>query len=198
MAIHVDADTGAEDWTHRDLTRPRRTRHGDNRADGLMEKDLCLDVALRLGKIIQQKFAGCGHRFHALGRYVYSSEDRTRIATRQRPTCLFRFTRIPARTTGPGASRPTYLNMKGRGSDGGGGARRTRFPSKASRPEEVVKKIARTEKIDESRELAEDVQIRCQTDSKDPKPVKNRGVRKAPFVVLIGRICVDPDGDIVP
>jgi N-acetylmuramoyl-L-alanine amidase len=53
--------------------------------------------------------------------------------------------------------------------------------------EEVVKKIARTEKIDESRELAEDVQDSLSKRiQKAAKPVKNRGVRKAPFVVLIG------------
>src|SRR5207249_80205 len=53
--------------------------------------------------------------------------------------------------------------------------------------EEVVKKIARTEKIDESREFAEDVQDSLSRRiQKTIKPVKNRGVRKAPFVVLIG------------
>jgi N-acetylmuramoyl-L-alanine amidase len=53
--------------------------------------------------------------------------------------------------------------------------------------QDLVKKIARTEKIDESREFAEDIQDslskRIQRTS---KTVKNRGVRKAPFVVLIG------------
>jgi N-acetylmuramoyl-L-alanine amidase len=53
--------------------------------------------------------------------------------------------------------------------------------------EDLVKKIARTEKIDESKELAEDVQDSLSRRiQKTAKPVKNRGVRKAPFVVLIG------------
>jgi len=48
-------------------------------------------------------------------------------------------------------------------------------------------KIARTEKIDESKELAEDIQDSlAKRIQKSSKPVKNRGVRKAPFVVLIG------------
>src|SRR2546421_3359613 len=48
-------------------------------------------------------------------------------------------------------------------------------------------KIARTEKIDESKELAEDIQDSLSRRiQKTNKPVKNRGVRKAPFVVLIG------------
>src|SRR3981189_2887879 len=48
-------------------------------------------------------------------------------------------------------------------------------------------KIARTEKIDESKELAEDIQDSlAKRMQKTSKPVKDRGVRKAPFVVLIG------------
>ena len=53
--------------------------------------------------------------------------------------------------------------------------------------EDLVKKITRTEKIDESKELAADVQDSLSRRmQKAAKPVKNRGVRKAPFVVLIG------------
>jgi N-acetylmuramoyl-L-alanine amidase len=50
-----------------------------------------------------------------------------------------------------------------------------------------VKQIARTEKIDESKELAEDVQDSLSKRvQKSSKTVRNRGVRKAPFIVLIG------------
>src|ERR1700676_3922201 len=53
--------------------------------------------------------------------------------------------------------------------------------------EDLVKKIARNEKIDESKEFAEDIQTSLsQRVQKANKTVKNRGVRKAPFVVLIG------------
>jgi N-acetylmuramoyl-L-alanine amidase len=53
--------------------------------------------------------------------------------------------------------------------------------------QDVVRQIARTEKIDESKEFAEDVQNSLSTKiQKSARTVKNRGVRKAPFVVLIG------------
>jgi N-acetylmuramoyl-L-alanine amidase len=53
--------------------------------------------------------------------------------------------------------------------------------------QDLVKRIARTEKIDESREFAEDIQDSLSKRiQKSGKPLKNRGVRKAPFVVLIG------------
>jgi N-acetylmuramoyl-L-alanine amidase len=50
--------------------------------------------------------------------------------------------------------------------------------------EEIVQKIAKNEKIQESRDFATDIQdsLAKQTGS----AVRNRGVRKAPFVVLIG------------
>jgi len=53
--------------------------------------------------------------------------------------------------------------------------------------QDLVLKITRTEKIDESKELAEDIQDSLSRRiQKTNNPVKNRGVRKAPFVVLIG------------
>jgi len=53
--------------------------------------------------------------------------------------------------------------------------------------EDLVKKIARNEKIDESKEFAEDIQDSlAKRMQKSSNTVKNRGVRKAPFVVLIG------------
>src|SRR3979490_298840 len=53
--------------------------------------------------------------------------------------------------------------------------------------QDLVMKIARTEKIDESKELAGDIQDSlAKRIQKSSKPVRNRGVRKAPFVVLIG------------
>ena len=50
-----------------------------------------------------------------------------------------------------------------------------------------MKKIARNEKIEESREFAEDIQDSlAHRVQRSARNVKNRGVRRAPFVVLIG------------
>jgi N-acetylmuramoyl-L-alanine amidase len=52
---------------------------------------------------------------------------------------------------------------------------------------DLVKKIALKDKIDESRELAEDVDQSLYSGlAKGNEGLKNRGVKKAPFVVLIG------------
>jgi N-acetylmuramoyl-L-alanine amidase len=53
--------------------------------------------------------------------------------------------------------------------------------------QDIIKKIARNEKIEESKELANDIQDslshRLQLVSQEER---NRGVKKAPFIVLIG------------
>jgi N-acetylmuramoyl-L-alanine amidase len=155
---------------------------------GLMEKDLCLDVALRLGKIIQQKLPGADIVFTRSDDTFIPLEDRTRIANDAKADL---FISIHANSSPDHAARGIetyYLNMKGSAEAMAVAARENAVSQQGIHDlEEVVKKIARTEKIDESRELAEDVQDSLSKRiQKTTKPVKNRGVRKAPFVVLIG------------
>ena len=155
---------------------------------GLMEKDLCLDVALRLGKIIQQKLPGADIVFTRSDDTFIPLEDRTRIANEAKADL---FISIHANSSPDHAARGIetyYLNMKGSAEAMAVAARENAVSQQGIHDlEEVVKKIARTEKIDESRELAEDVQDSLSKRiQKTIKPVKNRGVRKAPFVVLIG------------
>jgi len=155
---------------------------------GLMEKDLCLDVALRLGKIIQQKLPGADIVFTRSDDTFIPLEDRTRIANEAKADL---FISIHANSSPDHAARGIetyYLNMKGSPEAMAVAARENSVSQQGIHDlEEVVKKIARTEKIDESRELAEDVQDSLSKRiQKTAKPVRNRGVRKAPFVVLIG------------
>jgi N-acetylmuramoyl-L-alanine amidase len=155
---------------------------------GLMEKDLCLDVALRLGKIIRQKLPGADIVFTRSDDTFIPLEDRTRIANEAKADL---FVSIHANSSPDHAARGIetyYLNMKGSAEAMAVAARENAVSQQGIHDlEEVVKKIARTEKIDESRELAEDVQDSLSKRiQKTTKPVKNRGVRKAPFVVLIG------------
>jgi len=81
-----------------------------------------------------------------------------------------------------------YLNLKGSAEAMEVAARENATDDQGIHElQDMVKQIARTEKIDESREFAADVQDSlAKRVQKAAKPVKNRGVRKAPFVVLIG------------
>jgi N-acetylmuramoyl-L-alanine amidase len=155
---------------------------------GLMEKDLCLDVALRLGKIIQQKLPGADIVFTRSDDTFIPLEDRTRIANEAKADLFISIHANSSPDHGARGIETYYLNMKGSPEAMAVAARENSVSQQGIHDlEEVVKKIARTEKIDESRELAEDVQDSLSKRiQKAAKPVKNRGVRKAPFVVLIG------------
>ena len=155
---------------------------------GLMEKDLCLDVALRFGKIIQQKLPGAEIVFTRSDDTFIPLEERTRIANEAKADL---FVSIHANSSPDRAARGVetyYLNLKASPGAMDVAARENAVSQQnIHQLEDLVKKIAQTEKIDESRELAEDVQDSLSKRiQRTARPVKNRGVRKAPFVVLIG------------
>jgi N-acetylmuramoyl-L-alanine amidase len=155
---------------------------------GLMEKDLCLDVALRLGKIIQQRLPGADIVYTRSDDTFIPLEERTNIANQAKADL---FISIHANSSQDHAARGVetyYLNLKGSPEAMEVAARENASSEEGVHDlEDLVKKIARNEKIDESKEFAEDIQDSlAKRMQKATKTVKNRGVRKAPFVVLIG------------
>ena len=155
---------------------------------GLMEKDLCLDVALRLGKIIQQRLPGADVILTRSDDTFIPLEERTNIANQAKADL---FISIHANSSQDHAARGIetyYLNLKGSAEAMEVAARENASSQEGVHDlQDLVKKIARTEKIDESKEFAGDIQDSLSKRvEKSGKSVKNRGVRKAPFVVLIG------------
>jgi N-acetylmuramoyl-L-alanine amidase len=155
---------------------------------GLMEKDLCLDVALRLGKIIEQRLPGADVVYTRSDDTFIPLEERTNIANQAKADL---FISIHANSSQDHAARGIetyYLNMKGSAEAMEVAARENATAQEGVHDlQDLVKKIARTEKIEESKEFAEDIQDSLSKRvPKTGKPMKNRGVRKAPFVVLIG------------
>ncbi len=155
---------------------------------GLMEKDLCLDVALRLGKLIEQKLPGADVVFTRSDDTFIPLEERTHIANEAKADLFVSIHANSSPDHGARGVETYYLNMKGSPEAMEVAARENAVSQEGIHDlEDLVKKIARTEKIDESKELAGDVQDSlARRIQKTAKPVKNRGVRKAPFVVLIG------------
>jgi N-acetylmuramoyl-L-alanine amidase len=155
---------------------------------GLMEKDLCLDVALRLGKLIEQKLPGADVVYTRSDDTFIPLEDRTRIANDARADLFISIHANSSPDHGARGVETYYLNLKGSAEAMEVAARENAVSQDGIHDlEDLVKKIARTEKIDESKELAGDIQDSLtKRIQKTAKPVKNRGVRKAPFVVLIG------------
>lgn len=155
---------------------------------GLMEKDLCLDVALRLGKIIQQKLPGADVVFTRADDTFIPLEERTRIANEAKADLFISIHANSSRDNQARGIETYYLNLKGSAEAMEVAARENAASADGIHDlEDIVKRIARTEKIDESREFAQDVQDSLSKSvQKNSRLVKNRGVRKAPFVVLIG------------
>jgi N-acetylmuramoyl-L-alanine amidase len=155
---------------------------------GLMEKDLCLDIARRLGKIIQQRLPGAEVVFTREDDTFIPLENRTAVANQAKADLFISIHANSSRDHKARGVETYYLNFAA--SEGAMEvASRENALSRSSIHElqDLIKKIARNDKIEESRELATDIQDalskRLQRQS---RTLKNRGVRKAPFVVLIG------------
>ena len=155
---------------------------------GLMEKDLCLDVALRLGKIIEQRLPGANVVYTRSDDTFVPLEERTNMANQAKADLFISIHANSSRDHAARGIETYYLNLKGSAEAMEVAARENATAQGGVHDlQDLVLKIARTEKIDESKELAEDIQDSLSRRiQKTNKPVKNRGVRKAPFVVLIG------------
>ena len=155
---------------------------------GLMEKDLCLDVALRLGKIIQQRLPSADVVYTRSDDTFIPLEERTHIANEAKADMFISIHANSSQDPGARGIETYYLNLKGSAEAMEVAARENATDDQGIHElQDLVKQIARTEKIDESKEFAEDVQDSlAKRVQKAARPVKNRGVRKAPFVVLIG------------
>jgi len=155
---------------------------------GLMEKDLCLDVALRLGHEIEEKLPGAEVIYTRKDDTFVPLEERTAIANEAKADL---FVSVHANSSHDAAARGIetyYLNFATSEESMAVAARENALAQSSLHDlQDIIKKIARNEKVEESKELASDIQDslthRLQLVSQDER---NRGVKKAPFVVLIG------------
>jgi len=155
---------------------------------GLMEKDLCLDVALRLGRLIQERLPAAEVTYTRRDDTFIPLEERTAIANQVKADL---FISIHANSSHDHDARGVetyYLNFA-TSQDAMDVAARENSQSQEGIHDlqNMIQKIARNEKIEESREFAGDIQDsltkRLQQISHSER---DRGVKKAPFVVLIG------------
>jgi N-acetylmuramoyl-L-alanine amidase len=155
---------------------------------GLMEKDLCLDVALRVGKLIQQRLPSAEVVYTRDDDTFISLEQRTSIANEARADLFLSIHANSSRDKRARGVETYYLNFTG-SSDAMEVASRENALSGNSVHDlqDLVSKIARNEKIEESRDFATDIQESLAKRMEDiSRGGRNRGIRKAPFVVLIG------------
>jgi N-acetylmuramoyl-L-alanine amidase len=154
---------------------------------GIEEKQVVLDVALRLGKLLKQRL-GADVIFTRDNDTFIPLETRTAIANKAQADL---FLSIHANSSPDSSARGVetyYLNFT-TSPDALEVAARENAVSDESIHElsDLVKKITLKDKIDESREFAADVQKALYNDLEEGNPgLRDRGVKKAPFVVLIG------------
>jgi N-acetylmuramoyl-L-alanine amidase len=155
--------------------------------DGLLEKDLVLDVAKRLGRLLESRLGA---------EVIYTRQDdtfipletRTAIANRERADLFISIHANSSRDEDTRGVETYYLNFTSSPEALEVAARENAVSEKSIYElQDLVKKIALKEKIEESREFATDVQESLYGGLALRKAgVRNRGVKKAPFIVLIG------------
>src|SRR6201998_2943149 len=155
--------------------------------NGLQEKELVLEVGRRLGKMLETRM-GAEVVYTRKNDTLIPLETRTAIANQQRADL---FISIHANSSQDSAARGVetyYLNFTSSPDALEVAARENAVSEKSIYElQDLVKKIALKEKIEESREFAADVQqsLHSGLSAKNPG-IRNRGVKKAPFIVLIG------------
>jgi N-acetylmuramoyl-L-alanine amidase len=156
-------------------------------AGGIEEKDVVLDVALRLGKLLHERLGA---------EIIYTRSDDTFIPLETRTAIANKaqadlFLSIHANSSPDPSARGVetyYLNFTSDPAALDVAARENAVGGQSIHQlSDLVKKIALKDKIDESREFASDVESSLYAGlAKGNDGLKNRGVKKAPFVVLIG------------
>lgn len=155
--------------------------------NGFTEKDLVLDVGLRLGRLLESKMGA---------EVVYTRDDdtfiplesRTAVANQNQADLFLSIHANSSRDRGARGVETYYLNFTSSEDALEVAARENAVSEKSIHElQDLVKKIALKDKIEESREFASDVQGALYAGiSKKNAGLRNRGVKKAPFVVLIG------------
>ncbi|MEO6830193.1 MAG: N-acetylmuramoyl-L-alanine amidase [Acidobacteriaceae bacterium] len=154
---------------------------------GVEEKDVALDVALRLGSLLHRRLGADVIYTRRTDRFV-ALEERTAIANRAHADL---FLSIHANSSSDPSVRgvETYFLNFTASPDALQVAARENAISNRSVHElsNLVREITLSDKIDESREFAADVQQSLYGGLSHGNPgFKNRGVKQAPFAVLIG------------
>ncbi len=154
---------------------------------GFMEKDVVLDIARRLGKLLEEQLNA---------EVLYTREDdtfvplenRIALANEKQADLFVSIHANSSRNKGVRGVETFYLNFSSDPEVLELAARENALSQKGLHElQDLVKQISTNEKIAESKELAGEVQKTLHQElRKKDSDVRNRGVKQAPFVVLVG------------
>jgi N-acetylmuramoyl-L-alanine amidase/type II secretory pathway predicted ATPase ExeA len=155
---------------------------------GLLEKDLCLDVGLRLGELIRQNLPGTEVVYTRKDDRHVSLEERTAIANDANADL---FISIHANSSDSRETRGVetfYLSLANSRESRALASRENALTESSLHDlPDMIRKIAGNEKLTESRQFAVNVQAALAKQLQlVSRQETNRGVKQAPFVVLTG------------
>jgi N-acetylmuramoyl-L-alanine amidase len=155
--------------------------------NGLLEKDVVLDVAKRFGRLLESRL-GAEVIYTRRDDTFIPLETRTAIANRERADLFISIHANSSRDSDARGVETYYLNFTSSPEALEVAARENAVSEKSIHElQDLVKKIALKEKIEESREFAGDVQASLYGGlALSNAGIRNRGIKKAPFIVLIG------------
>jgi N-acetylmuramoyl-L-alanine amidase len=154
---------------------------------GFAEKDLVLSIALKLQEMLQEKL-GAEVVLTRKDDTFIPLEERTEIANQHRADLFISIHANSSSIRSISGVETYYLNFAKTDTDREIAARENATTlNNVGELEDLIKKIAQADKSAESRELASTIQKKLFAGARQLLPsTKNRGVRSAPFVVLIG------------
>lgn len=153
---------------------------------GLREKDVVLDISQQLGTLLEERL-GTEVIYTRQSDVFVPLEERTRIANEQGVDLMLSIHCNAAPSTKVRGIETYYLSLTSDSWELSVASLENATSSRSIHQlGDLVSKIALEEKIGESREFATRVQDRLYAGVAKRSRIRNRGVRKAPFVVLIG------------
>jgi N-acetylmuramoyl-L-alanine amidase len=171
--IVVDAGHGGHD--------PGTIGHG-----GLQEKELVLDVALRLERLVRQELGADVILTRSTDVFI-PLEERTAIANSRGADLFLSIHANSSRNASAGGIETYFLNFAQNPHAEAVAARENAIsPATLKDLQNLVKAITLNSKIDESRDFAAAVQEGMVAGVRQQHGVRDRGVHTAPFYVLIG------------
>jgi N-acetylmuramoyl-L-alanine amidase len=154
---------------------------------GLQEKDLVLDIALKLKTLVEEKLSSEVLLTRADDTFI-PLEERTAMANHSQADLFLSIHANSSRNRRVSGVETFFLDFASSSEAEEIAARENSSAQKTIfELQDLVQKIALKEKIDESRELAQIVQKSVTNQlQKAHNQTRDRGVKQAPFIVLIG------------
>lgn len=154
---------------------------------GLREKDLVLAVGLRLRQLLKERLGTDVILTRSTDKFV-SLEERTAIANQHAADLFLSIHANSSQHRQVTGVETFFLNFASTASEREVASRENATSQRnISELEDLLRKIALGDYNEESRDLAHVVQKSLYTRIKSDRPaLRNRGVKKAPFIVLIG------------